>query len=173
VNGVRADNGGRGSWKNGAAVLGAIAVASIAGLWLWTRSAAIEAEKKCAREEEKIDKVKKHMAANWNGIFGAAAGRVEPMDAGRVLTIVKDLAAECGLSETVERVDKEENAKQGEVTVKLSFQRVRMADVVNFLALARTRHPNVFDREGRMQAARGEADAWNASVSLTARTGGR
>jgi hypothetical protein len=82
---------------------------------------------------------------------------------------VKDVTAQCGVADRLLRVVEEENKKRGELTAKVTLRRVRMADVVNFLSIAKKEYPGLWDREARMRYSRGEeADRWDVTISLTA-----
>jgi hypothetical protein len=155
----------------GAVALGVLA-AALAGSWLWVRAEAADAEALAGREKEKIVKVKIYLEENYGALFGdpGKEGERSPLREKSFLAIVKEVSDECGIGDRVVRVSpEEENPKTREVTAKVSFRALRMADVVNFLALARKMYPGLSDREARMRQGRGEADAWEVTLSLTAR----
>jgi hypothetical protein len=152
------------------AALGGLALL-LAGAWLWTFSDAKALEKRCRAEEAKVKKVKLYIEKNYEKILGPR--RVEeaesPLLEKPLLSIVKDVTVQCGVADRLLRVVEEENKKLNELTAKVTLRRVRMADVVNFLAVAKKEYPGLWDREGRMRYARGEeADRWDVTLSLTA-----
>ncbi|MCU0722664.1 MAG: hypothetical protein MUC63_03465, partial [Planctomycetes bacterium] len=145
--------------------------AALAGAWVWVRSSNAEALARARKEEEKIDRVKRYFEANYVSLFGdpAGPGNASPLRDRTFIAIVQEVSTECGLGDRVQRVSEEENAKTGEVTAKVAFRGVRIADLVNFLALARKKYPGLSDREARMRQGRGEADSWEVTLSLTAK----
>jgi hypothetical protein len=163
-------NGGPRRAIAGAAALGLLA-AVLAGAWLIARSSAAEAEVRAEREKEKILKVKRYFQENYDSLFGGSEkeGDRSPLRDKSFLEIVKEVSEECGLGDRVLRVSEEENSKTSEITAKVAFRSMRMADLVNFLALARKQYPGLWDREARMRQGRNEADSWEVTLSLTAK----
>ncbi|GEM_PF-2962724 len=165
------------SWEWTSKRIAAVAVLSVCAAgaffgWLWARSSVEAMEASRVREEEKLDRFKTHLEENYELFFGSEqeAEPPSPLLEKPLLSIVKDLATECGLDGRLARLVEEESAKSREMTAKISFKRVRMADVVNFLSVARKTYPGLRDREASMRHARGgEADVWDVDLSLTAR----
>jgi hypothetical protein len=154
----------------GFALLGGAAVL-LAAAWLWTLSGARAVEKRCRTEEAKVKKVKAYVEKNYEKILGPrdAVEAESPLLKKPLLSIVKDVTAQCGVADRLQRVVEEENKKANEVTAKVTLRRVRMADVVNLLSIAKKEYPGLWDREARMRYARGqEADRWDVTLSLTA-----
>ncbi|MHC5036547.1 MAG: hypothetical protein ACYTHM_04470 [Planctomycetota bacterium] len=144
---------------------------ALAGGWLWARSNALARETRCLQEEEKLDKVKTHIQKNYEMIFGSAKEKsvASPLLQKPMLSIVKDVAGQCGMANRIQRIVEEENKKLNELTAKVTLRRVRIADTVNFLTIARKAYPGLWDREGRMRYSRGgDADSWDVTLSLTA-----
>ena len=85
-----------------------------------------------------------------------------------LLTIIKECAERVGLTERLSSISPQENKKLGEVTAKVVFRRIRLADVVNFLAYVRSNYPDIRDREAQLRLARRQqGDMWDAYISLT------
>jgi hypothetical protein len=85
-----------------------------------------------------------------------------------LLTIIKVCAESVGLTERLSSIVPQENMKLGEITAKVVFRRVRLADVVNFLAYVRSNSADISDREAQLRLARRQQeDMWDAYVSLT------
>jgi hypothetical protein len=85
-----------------------------------------------------------------------------------LLTIIKECAERVGLTERLSSISPQENKKLGEITAKVVFRRVRLADVVNFLAYVRSNYPEIKDREAQLRLARRQqGDVWDAFISLT------
>jgi hypothetical protein len=170
---LTAENGGSDGSRarvTGTVLLGLVTVV-LALCWLGVRSAALREEKACRVQAGKIDKVKTFLEKNPALVFSET--RVEkvpsPLREKPLISIVKELSAQCGLADRLLRVVEEENRKLGELTAKVTYRRVRIADVVNFLTIGRETYPGLWDREGRMRYARGgEANAWDVTLSLTA-----
>lgn len=152
------------------AALLALASVVLAGAWLWVSAQASEVESRCRTEEKKLDKVKTWLSSNYARVYGdpETDGTKTLLQGTTLLKVVKSVSEESGLTRQLVRVTEEENAKTGEMTAKVTFQKLRMADLVNFLALTKARYPGVCDREARLRAARGEADSWNVTLSLSA-----
>ncbi|MHC4598552.1 MAG: hypothetical protein ACYS47_06065 [Planctomycetota bacterium] len=167
------ENGGN-EWSRrrltGMFVFGVVAI-GLAAAWLGVRSAALRKEEACRIQGEKIDKVKTFLEKNPALIFAEERSEKTPTPLREkpLISIVKELSAQCGLDDRLLRVVMEENRKLQEMTAKVTFRRVRIADVVNFLTIGKEAFPGLWDREGRMRYSRGgEADAWDVTLSLTA-----
>jgi hypothetical protein len=155
----------------GAVVLAVIFVGALGVAWLWARSSASETEARCLREAEKLVKAKTYIKANYERLLGSRDRREipSPLRKTPLLSIVKNVSAGCGLADRIARVIEEENQKRNELTAKVTFRRIRIADIVNFLTVAKREYPGLYDREGRIRYARGqEADSWEVTLSLTA-----
>ncbi|MHC4780227.1 MAG: hypothetical protein ACYTFG_16785 [Planctomycetota bacterium] len=173
MNGSINDNGPPEWDRRKATILAGLVLATVilVGAWLWVRSAARYREAAVRRDESKLEKVELFIGDNYEMIFGAGTAEeiASPLTDKPLLTIVKELCAQCGLADRLVRVVEEENKKLGELTAKVTFRRVRIADMVNFLTLGRDSYPGLWDREARMRYARGgEADSWDVTLSLTA-----
>ena len=85
-----------------------------------------------------------------------------------LLSIIKECTEKVGLTERLSSISPEENKKLGEITAKVVFRRIRLADVVNFLAYVRSNYPDIKDREAQLRLARRQqGDVWDAYISLT------
>ncbi len=85
-----------------------------------------------------------------------------------LLTIIKECAEKVGLTERLSSISPQENKKLGEITAKVVFRRIRLADMVNFLAYVRSNYPEIKDREAQLRLARRQqGDIWDAYISLT------
>jgi hypothetical protein len=168
------DNGEKeGSRRHLAAgvLLGALTVL-LGGAWLWVRSDVAMGRERIVREEEKLEKVKTYIQANYETLIGTPGAEAVPSPLLKkpLLSIVKDVAAKCGIEGSIARVVEEENRKRNELTAKVSFKRIRIADLVNFLSISKREYPGLYDREARMRYARGgQADSWDVTLSLTAK----
>jgi hypothetical protein len=85
-----------------------------------------------------------------------------------LLSIIKECAGKVGLTERLSSISPQENKKLGEITAKVVFRRIRLADMVNFLAYLRSSYPDIKDKEAQLRLGRRqEGDVWDAYISLT------
>ncbi len=145
------------------------AAAVLAVIWLVRSADRDEAASSAERENLKLEKAAKLVADNQAVVFLKQNGTAEGngMAGKSAISIVREVAESCGISENLIRVIPEENRKKGEVTAQVVLKGVKINDLVNFLVQIRTRYPAIRDREARLRLAGRAEDSWDAGLALT------
>ncbi len=158
--------GGRG----GDVALGAVfALAGVLAVaWVVKKGAKEDAAASAEREKQKLEKVAKLVSDNYALVFSRKESEETDSLAGRpAVSIIKEIANECGISDNLIRVIPEENRKKREITAQVVLKGVRINDLVNFLVQIRTKYPGICDREARLRLTGKGEDSWDAGLALT------
>jgi hypothetical protein len=153
-------------WILGLLVLGAVVGA---GAWMTRgddREAALAA---IGRERKKYTRVSRLVEENWSrlAVSGDEAAGPGTMAGRPAISIIREIASECGISEKLIRVIPEENRKRREMTAKVVLKGVKLEEIVSFLVRLRSSYPDVYDREARIRLAARGKDRWDAGLALT------
>lgn len=145
------------------------ALAAVSAVVWWVRSGDLDrARASLERERDKLDRMTALVRANRRLL----RSQEKADDPGRLgsrsaVSLIREIAASCGIAENLIRVVPEENRKKGEMTAKVMLKGVRIREVVRFLVELRARYPQMYDREARLRLASRTEDRWDAGLALT------